>query len=649
MDVSRSSGGTVAITVDELCSECRDLLIARHSVSRLWKIGSNSQCRLCSLVRSLIRLTGRVVPATLTSTLRHTLDSIDFRNLNQHNWELIETKTLDPFLISLFVQYDPTPIQNNGSEIGRLWEPNSDPHHFDAANARLWLKECEIQHKKCKISNAMPALLPGTLLLDVISFQLVPAPINARYITLSYVWGNTTSFQTEKANLDSLTKTGGVMAVMSDIEALPKVVIDAMVAVRELGERFLWVDSLCIVQDDLEKKGAQIDQMDVIYSRAILTLVALSGKDANYRLFDATIGKRILRETIALHIQRPEIMVRPCYPTLSTLQEFSSYNSRGWTFQESILSLRCLYFTDYGVFYSCNMSSIHESGIAENKSITRAAFPSFSTVELNPWRHEKESVLSDDMFKVYIDLVEQYTERHLTHDSDILKAITGIFAVIGRQASWKYFNGLPRNRFVEALLWAASPSAVRRSVQFPSWSWLSWTGPVLYSPIRELQSEYWKVKSEIKGVHPNWMRPLFSLSSLSSPPTATQDAISVKQQKYMIRFLGFVAHPQQFELKVDASSRTDTMIFDVQNQRCGVLFNVRILSIARTAVDPLDLVLIARIGSHKVLGRLDGQQAEYVVMLIKRNGQFAERVAVGRMQPSTWDRMKASRKVVILA
>ncbi|KAH7357336.1 heterokaryon incompatibility protein-domain-containing protein [Pyrenochaeta sp. MPI-SDFR-AT-0127] len=637
MDVSRSPAGSVAATVEELCSECHYLLMTLDSSRRLWTIGSTAQCRFCSFVRTLIQLAGRTEPATYTSTLRCRFDSVNFRNLNQHNWEFIEAETSDPFHISIIVQYGHAPMSNDGSRVKKLWEPNGDPHHFDAASARLWLTECESTHKKCKISNSTPELLPGTLLLDIISYQLVLRPTNARYITLSYVWGNTTSFQTKKANLASLKRAGGFLAVMDDEEGLPRVVIDAIMAVRELGERFLWVDSLCIVQDDLEEKQAQLEQMDVIYSRAILTLVALSGKDANYRLFDATIGKRILHDLDTLHVQDPEIMVRPCYPTLSTLQEFSLYNSRGWTFQESILSLRCLYFTDYGLFYSCDKSSIHESGMQANQSNTRAEFPSFSTVELNPWRHEKDSVLSDDMFTVYMDLVEQYTERHLTHESDILNAMAGILAAIGRQASWKYFHGLPRNRFVEALLWAPSPSSVRRSdlpVQFPSWSWLSWTGPVLYSPLQKLRSEYWKVKSEIKGVHPKWMRPIFSLSSLSSLRTPTQEKILVEQQKSLLCFLGFVAHPQQFQLDVDESSQTDTIIFDVQNQRCGSLFNTRIRSNARTTSDILDLVLLARIGPPKSFGRLDNEESEHVVMLIKWNSQVAERVASAPEQHS---------------
>jgi hypothetical protein len=156
-----------------------------------------------------------------------------------------------------------------------------------------------------------------------------------RYLALSYVWGKIKSFQTSKYRLAELEIDGS----LSRLDRLiPRTVNDSMALVSALHERFLWVDTLCIVQDDNADKQLQISQMDHIYGQAVLTIVALSGEDANSGLPGVTKGSREI-------LQIPE-MVRgkrlvAKLPELSSAIETSEWRTRGWTLQEAILSKRC--------------------------------------------------------------------------------------------------------------------------------------------------------------------------------------------------------------------------------------------------------------------------------------------------------------------
>jgi Heterokaryon incompatibility protein (HET) len=85
---------------------------------------------------------------------------------------------------------------------------------------------------------------------------IVPASSPCRYQALSYVWGRTPMLQLLASNLDALSKPGSL-----DIKSLPYTIQDAIIVTRKIGESHLWVDSLCIIQDDYENQREQIVRM----------------------------------------------------------------------------------------------------------------------------------------------------------------------------------------------------------------------------------------------------------------------------------------------------------------------------------------------------------------------------------------------------
>jgi hypothetical protein len=213
---------------------------------------------------------------------------------------------------------------------------------------REWLKTCDETHGSECYSSKCPPELPRLTVIDVINSCLVTIKTSETYVALSYVWGNVQQLQTTKANVSTLRQPGGLASLTTEI---PIVIQDAMTFVLNLGLKHLWVDSLCIVQDDERSKASYISRMDIIYSCAYLTFVAVTGINANTKLPGATPGSRLPQPTSVGPGYLNFLFVPSMH--LEWLLQDSHYESRGWTFQERFLSRRCLYFTANEVWFEC--------------------------------------------------------------------------------------------------------------------------------------------------------------------------------------------------------------------------------------------------------------------------------------------------------
>ena len=152
-----------------------------------------------------------------------------------------------------------------------------------------WLGNCEHDHGETCNTEPKQSEDIRILLVDVVDKRLVLESSTCRYLALSYVWGGVSMLRTLKSNLQKYSVVASLDPQNPDI---PKTISDAMYLVLALGERYLWVDSLCIVQDDTKQKHYYISRMDVIYSKAFATIGALSGKDANAGLPGIRPGSR---------------------------------------------------------------------------------------------------------------------------------------------------------------------------------------------------------------------------------------------------------------------------------------------------------------------------------------------------------------------
>lgn len=323
------------------------------------------------------------------------------------------------------------------------------------------------------------------------------------YVALSYVWGKGKPYTTELSNIMLHRKHGGLE---SNLEELPRVFHDAFNLVRCLGVRYIWIDSLCIVQDSSRSWGLNSRVMDLIYGNAVLTICAADGVDSSTGLRAIHPKERDTSQISAdcapgvrLMVSRPpEIGIRA-----------SEWDTRAWTFQERLLSKRCLLFTEGRVYFQCLSTGMSEDIFADREG----AGWSLDLVNA-PLQTLRE--LSRRALWVYTKCVPLYTARILTKPKDILAAFNGISNLMEKTMQAPFIFGLPSSHFDLALLWEPQSALERRVpktdkeraeygvMQFPSWSWCGWISDLLDLP-KENRSEY---KSEynssmVDGCVPN--------------------------------------------------------------------------------------------------------------------------------------------------
>ncbi|KAF2812186.1 HET-domain-containing protein, partial [Mytilinidion resinicola] len=198
-----------------------------------------------------------------------------------------------------------------------------------------WLAQCANTHSMCRpyISEGIRSIS----LIDVHTRRLVPYQQECDYMALSYVWGHTNSTTFDRT------------AVLP--RDLPLTIEHALNVVHRLGKRYLWVDSLCIDQTDMENKMAQIAIMDLIYQGAFATIIALDGTDANSGL--SGMGPKASRvpQVVA---KFGSCQVASRCPSLGQQLESSPWMRRGWTYQEMVLSQRRIVFTQHQVYFRCD-------------------------------------------------------------------------------------------------------------------------------------------------------------------------------------------------------------------------------------------------------------------------------------------------------
>ena len=329
----------------------------------------------------------------------------------------------------------------------------------------------------------------GFRLIDVQRMCIVGGDDNSRYLALSYVWGSSkTLLNSKEIRADLETEA----VLLKKLEELPKTIKDAMNLVRELEEQYLWVDSLCIIQDDPEDKAYQITAMDVVYSSAILTIAATSGDNADAGLAGGQANFRTFTQLVE-KVQGLSLANRPT--TFDKQIDQSPWNTRAWTFQERILSSRVLFIADQRCFFTCRhrpdafMESLDdvESGLTGKpppsllSDYSRNLIPSSRAV----------NVLS------YSRTVEAYTSRQLTFASDILDAFEGVAARFRPLFRSDLLFGIPRSELDSQILWQPyGPMTRRRDPQtglpiFPSWSWAGWVGKVRCNTRENLSRIEW--------------------------------------------------------------------------------------------------------------------------------------------------------------
>ncbi|TGO15670.1 hypothetical protein BTUL_0037g00220 [Botrytis tulipae] len=351
------------------------------------------------------------------------------------------------------------------------------------------IKMCQETHELCnpasnpdKTSRSLPTRLidvncdPPRLIL---SLNIEPA---SSYATLSHCWGKAPILTLTTKNLEAFQQ--GL-----PVSRLSKTFQDAIDVgkrlLRDFNVRYLWIDSLCIIQDSKPDWENEAPRMSQVYGNAFCCIAATSATDGSKGLFSPR--NSMVDEVLRINIDRSRyphlpsslrITILNREKWLQTIQKAPLYQ-RGWVVQERVLTKRTLQFFDGEVMWKCQQKMASEtfSVITSGLKISddRLLFPHSLTANF-------------DFRRFWIQLLQAYSKTILSYPDDILMAIAGVARQFGEYLPTKnkvYLAGMWSFELERQLGWlATTPGSAnyldRRecpsSSVAPSWSWASSTG-----------------------------------------------------------------------------------------------------------------------------------------------------------------------------
>ncbi|KAH8911273.1 HET-domain-containing protein [Coniochaeta sp. PMI_546] len=278
------------------------------------------------------------------------------------------------------------------------------------------------------------------------------------YVALSYCWGGPQKLVTTVANRTDLQRG-------FELSRLPRTIMEAVQVTASLGIRYLWVDALCIVQDDEASKAVEIEKMGNIYGDATIVLLAASGTSRSaddgflnpYRDISIVPYYSILTGTV----------VSVCLAVGT--ETAPPLDMRGWTYQERNLASRRLIFGGpRGVSFSCaEQSLVYESGAWKRDG--------------NGADTTERVIRNEDSRTRWHEIFEEYSLRALTFAADRLPAIAGFAANHAPEPGDVYIAGMWRSQIVDDLMWKVQFGQLKGEpfkltldqYRSPGWSWIS--------------------------------------------------------------------------------------------------------------------------------------------------------------------------------
>jgi len=354
----------------------------------------------------------------------------------------------------------------------RIWR--SSPATDEAfRTARGWLEQCHQHtlqavpegttnlHKRCKLvpNNFVPSRLVCVPEFDATSLQIVETK-GFGYVTwcsLSYCWGGPQEIQTTSNNFGDGRRT-------IRISDLPRTISDAVLVVRNLDVCYIWIDSLCIIQDDPTDMQKELANMAKIYEQSVVTLVAAAASAVSEGfLGPRNLSNAWIRPPIQLRCQSESGTIgHILLHSLSPNKYVSPLDMRGWALQERLLSPRTLIYGTKTLRWSCLSQSYRDSGLQYWESSNVASI--------------SRGAALFEVMGIWSIVVEQYTERRLTFDDDKLIALAAVAERYSSQNHRVYLAGLWRDDISYMWIWyykTTSGNHRPKTFRAPSWSWAS--------------------------------------------------------------------------------------------------------------------------------------------------------------------------------
>jgi hypothetical protein len=252
------------------------------------------------------------------------------------------------------------------------------PARINITRLRMWPKWCTQNHQgSCHSLPHWQVIPPASsmILIDVYDYCLVhfPNQISPQYVALSYVWGQLSdTIELRRINFSQLCLQNS-LKLPNNIIHIPRTIIDAITLTRAMDMRYLWVDRLCIIQDEPTHLTQQLQQMASIYANSHFTIIAADGADADYGLLGVAsdTSPRIYKEMLFRFTANFNMIEKPRVE----FRGEAFWHTRAWTFQERALSPRNLVFVRNTVYWQCRHAVWFENVSAEPNGITSDRYP----------------------------------------------------------------------------------------------------------------------------------------------------------------------------------------------------------------------------------------------------------------------------------
>lgn len=350
-----------------------------------------------------------------------------------------------------------------------------------------WLHSCQNGESNCSVladltfkpTRLIDVGLPGSNSVNpclVRGETLQGEPVE--YVALSYCWG----VQGQQRPWLLIKETLPKFEKEIPLDVLPKTIADAVTVARANKIQYLWVDSICIIQDDPDDWTHEAYRMHQVYSCSLFTII--SGTDT------ATGG--LFQPRDQLKVSAAEVPVGP--PSGSPTHQLAMYpclvgvpdttgggeaSKRAWCYQEELLSGRRVYFSKNQFQWACLCAQHNEPG--------RRCPGDTKTTAWTPPPYDADILYSgSSVINEWYNIVMEYTSRSITYHSDIFAALAGIAAAYKKKLRFdgtcRYLAGMWENDAMHGILWQRVGSSLARPSDFqaPSWSWLSVEGAVTY-------------------------------------------------------------------------------------------------------------------------------------------------------------------------
>ncbi|KAF7890738.1 uncharacterized protein EAF01_010547 [Botrytis porri] len=414
------------------------------------------------------------------------------------------------------------------------------------ALANHWLKTCLSSHQGCKHlrPSSLKAWTPSRLIrirgvddLVLCLRQMGSIPIGVEYATLSHCWGKIPATQrlvlTSK-NVSSWTRGMPDLKIMKTFD-------HAIIICRKLGLEYIWIDSLCILEDSRDDWYQEASLMSTVYKYSKFTITATAAIDDTVGCFfdrdlNICLPTRVefLKNQICFlgaskqSMTKSNIFLDDSRSTLLRgrydIQEWSTWtqrisnapvSKRSWVLQERLLSPRVLHFSDRQLFWECAKLQASESlpfGMPEDanahfKTLSPCRYQGQYFTDLD---FEGETLLQKHRHLEYASLtwksaIITYTKGKLTKSSDKLAAISAIARELQPLMRCRYLAGLWESALVFRLArYSYTDSYPSMMYRAPSWSWASIDGSIMFHPWSTLESfdpliEILKVVTDLVG------------------------------------------------------------------------------------------------------------------------------------------------------